>query len=192
MPTASTEAVIETPDFRIRPWRSADAESLQRHADDARVSAGLSDRFPYPYTIDDARNFLSAEMSHCSMAMAIEVDGVAVGGVGHEPGVDVHALRGQIGYWLGVALWNRGLMRRIVPLWVDHLFARHPHYQRLQALVYANNPASARVLALSGFRCEGVQRSAVIKRGVILDTQMWARLRDDARPAPLKDSPDDR
>lgn len=176
--------LIESADFRIRPWRSDDAVSLQRHADDARVSQGLSDRFPFPYTIDDADRFLSGAMSDPSRAMAIEIDGCAVGGIGHEPGSDVHAPRGQIGYWLGAAFWNRGLMRRIVPLWVDHLFASHPHYQRIQALVYANNPASARVLELSGFRCEGTHRCAVIKRGLILDTHTWARLRDDAWPAP--------
>ena len=182
------DGVIDGGDFRIRPWRDSDAPSLQRHADDARVSQGLSDRFPFPYTLDDARQFLASAASQPDRAMAIEIDGVAVGGIGQEAGVDVHALRTQIGYWLGVAFWNRGLMRRIVPLWVDHLFDTHPHYQRIQALVYANNPASARVLALSGFHCEGVQRCAAIKRGVILDTTTWARLRDDSRPAPTKDA----
>lgn len=34
--------------FRLRPWCVGDAAALVAHADDARVSAGLSDRFPFP------------------------------------------------------------------------------------------------------------------------------------------------
>lgn len=181
-------AALDAGDFRIRPWRRDDARSLQRHADDERVSQGLSDRFPFPYALADAEQFLAGPMSQPDRAMAIEIDGEAVGGISHEAGVDVQALRADIGYWLGASFWNRGLMRRALPLWVDYLFHKYPHYQRLQALVFASNPASARVLALSGFRCEGVHRCAVIKRGLILDTSTWARLRDDARPAPAKDA----
>lgn len=166
--------------FVLRPWRADDAESLQRHADDAAVSRFLSDRFPYPYTAADAKAFLDG-FAQAGTAWAIAIGdaadgGEAVGGIGVEPGRDVHRLTGQIGYWLGRTHWGRGLMSAAVPLWCAHLFARDP-FERLQAIVYAGNPASAKVLERSGFVLEGIQRRAAIKRGEILDVLLYARLR---------------
>lgn len=176
---------IAGPGFVLRPWRRDDAESLQRHADDAEVSRFLSDRFPYPYTAADAEAFLDG-LAQTGTAWAIAADGAsadgepagqqAIGGIGVEPGRDVHRLTGQIGYWLGRAYWGRGLMSVALPLWCTHLFARYP-FERLQAIVYAGNAASARVLERSGFALEGIQRRAAIKRGEILDVLLYARLR---------------
>ncbi len=162
--------------FVLRPWRPEDAASLQRHADDARVSAALSDRFPFPYTMADAQAFLDADLSCPSEALAIEIDGCAVGGVGVRRGVDEQRFTAEIGYWLGRSHWGRGLMPRIVPVWCAHLFASEP-LERLQANVHANNPASARVLEKCGFVREGVRRNAVSKRGELLDAWMYAILR---------------
>lgn len=168
-------AAIAGPGFVLRPWRREDAASLQRHADDAEVSRFLSDRFPYPYTAADAEAFLDGP-AQTGTAWAISINDAAVGGIGVEPGRDVHRLTGQIGYWLGRAHWGRGLMSAALPLWCAHLFARYP-FERLQAIVYAGNPASARVLERSGFVLEGIQRRAAIKRGEILDVLLYARLR---------------
>lgn len=162
--------------FLLRPWHPDDAVSLQRHADDARVSAGLSDRFPFPYTMADAQAFLGSNLSHPSAALAIEIDGGAVGGVGLRRGEDEQRFSAEIGYWLARGYWGRGLMTRIVPVWCAHLFASEP-FERLQANVHANNPASARVLEKCGFAREGVRRNAVSKRGVLLDAWMYAILR---------------
>ncbi len=48
--------------FRLRPWRPEDLESLLRHANDAEVSRGLRDRFPYPYTREDGEAFLAGRV----------------------------------------------------------------------------------------------------------------------------------
>jgi len=164
--------------FRLRPWRVGDAAALVVHANDARVSAALSDRFPFPYTAADARLFLGGVLGSPARSLAIEIDGSAVGGIGHVPGDGVHRIATQVGYWLGVAFWGRGVMSGALPLWCDHLLISHG-FERLQAIVYANNPASARVLEKSGFVFEGVQRRAAIKRGEVLDVLMYARLREN-------------
>jgi RimJ/RimL family protein N-acetyltransferase len=49
---------------------------------------------------------------------------------------------------------------------------------RLYATVYANNPASMRVLEKAGFAREGTQKSAVMKRGELLDLVVYARTRE--------------
>ncbi len=64
-------------------------------------------------------------------------------------------------------------MRAIVPLG----FASLP-LNRIEAYVYANNPASARVLEKAGFT-EGRLRRSVIKDDQVLDSLVYARLRDE-------------
>ena len=64
-------------------WRVDDASALALHANNRRVWADLRDRFPSPYTLDDA----DAWLRHCVRAVpatdfAIEVDGEAAGGIG--------------------------------------------------------------------------------------------------------------
>lgn len=171
--------------FILRPWCAADAESLQRHANDAEVARALSDRFPHPYGADDAAWFLASELSSPAEALAIEIDGAAVGGVGVRRGSDVHRLTGEIGYWLGRAYWGRGLMTHIVPVWCAHLFATQS-FARLQANVYSINPASARVLEKCGFVREGTCRDAVVKRGGLLDAWIYATLRAAWTKEPMR------
>ena len=166
--------LIERDGFRVRPWRLDDKPALLRHADDERVSRGLSDRFPWPYTDGDADEFLQGRVVGTADSLAIEVDGAAVGGIGMRRGVDVHRLSAEIGYWLGCAYWGRGLMSRIVPVWCAHLFSAHP-FLRLEAKVYSNNPTSAHLLEKCGFSCEGIKRNAAIKRGEIPSTYRYTQ-----------------
>lgn len=165
--------------FLLRAWRPDDCTALVHHANDEQVSRGLSDRFPYPYTEADAQAFLSAPLELPALVMAIEVEGAAVGGIGLRPGEGVQRIGGQLGYWLGRSFWGRGLMSRIVPLWCQHAFDQFG-YERLQATVLSNNPASARVLEKSGFEREGTLRRAAIKRNEVLDFWMYAMLRPGA------------
>lgn len=64
---------------------------------------------------------------------------------------------------------------------VAHGFASFS-LERIFASVYANNPASTRVLEKAGFQYAGRMRRNVIKDGEILDSLLYARVRDDAAP----------
>jgi RimJ/RimL family protein N-acetyltransferase len=174
--------LVEGEGFILRPWRLDDRDALVRHANDEGVSRGLSDRFPYPYTRQDADNFLSHPVEPPSLVLAIEIEGEAVGGIGMRPGEDTLRIGSQLGYWLGRQYWGRGLMSRIVPRWCAHVFANYG-FERLQATVLSNNPASARVLEKSGFAREGTLRRAAIKRNEVLDLWMYAMLRPEADSA---------
>lgn len=172
----------------LRPWRTDDLESLVANASHADVSRGLRDRFPYPYTGDDGRAWLARAVDESDRAWAIEFDGAAVGGVSLHPGTDVHRHSAELGYWLGRRYWGRGLMSAIVaafaPCAMD-AFRLH----RLHATVYANNPASMRVLEKAGFEREGVHKSAVVKRGELLDIVMYARVRSELGAAAAAGEP---
>ncbi|CTP84010.1 hypothetical protein XTPLMG728_0397 [Xanthomonas translucens pv. poae] len=41
--------------MQLRRWRGDDLDALLRHADDAQVVRGLSERFPHPYPVPTAR-----------------------------------------------------------------------------------------------------------------------------------------
>ena len=53
--------------------------------------------------------------------------------------------------------------------------------QRLQATVFAWNPASGRILEKSGFSLEGVHRNAIYKDGEFVDLLMYSQLRSEAQ-----------
>ena len=53
-------------------------------------------------------------------------------------------------------------------------FERFP-LRRISAEVFANNPASARVLEKAGFILEGRLRKHVLKDGELLDSLLYAR-----------------
>lgn len=159
----------------LRPWRGDDLESLLAHANNAHVSRGLRDRFPFPYTRADGEAFLALPAG-TEWRFAIEVDGCAVGGIGVRPGEDVHRIDAEVGYWLGEALWGRGIVSAALNTLVPRAFEQLD-LERVHAGVYSNNPASMRVLEKAGFAREGVMRRAVVKRGEVLDLVMYARLR---------------
>lgn len=160
----------------LRPWQPDDLDSLVANASDESVSRGLRDRFPYPYTGDDGRAWLARAVDESDRAWAIEIDGLAVGGVSLHPGSDVHRHAAELGYWLGQRHWGRGIMTTVICAFADRAMDTFKLY-RLFATVYANNPASARVLEKAGFEREGVQKSAVVKRGELLDLFVYARVR---------------
>ena len=81
----------------LRPWRLDDLESLVRHANNRNVWVTLRDRFPYPYTEETGRAWLTASAGQDPpAAVAIVVDGQAVGGLGIVPGSDVNRHTGEI------------------------------------------------------------------------------------------------
>lgn len=167
----------------LRAWRPDDLDSLVANASDENVSLGLRDRFPYPYTGNDGRAWLARAVDESDRSWAIEINGAAVGGISLHPGTDVHRYSAELGYWLGRRFWGRGIMTAILDVFANHAMSTF-RLHRLFATVYANNPASARVLEKVGFEREGVQKSAVVKRGELLDLVVYARVRESLESLP--------
>ena len=108
----------------LRRWRTSDAASVVRHANNPNVAKHLRDRFPHPYTPNDAQAFLTAASREAPQTnFAIEVRGIAVGGLGYVPGTDVERYSAEVGYWLGETCWGRGIMTDALVLFTRHAFA---------------------------------------------------------------------
>ncbi len=160
----------------VRDWLEDDCASLVRHANNRKVWRNLRDRFPHPYTDRDAESWLALAREQPQRAgWAIEVNGEAAGCVGLEPLADVHARCAHIGYWLGEAHWGLGIMTRVVGAVSGHALGKLG-FLRLEAPVYAWNPASMRVLEKCGFTREGVMRKSAFKDGEVIDCMLYARV----------------
>ena len=166
---------LELTQSTIRPWRLDDAESLTRHANNRKVWRALRDRFPHPYTAEDARKFLETTVKFEPITIfCIEVNGAAVGGIGIHLENDVHRHTAELGYWLGEEFWARGVMTEAVGAFTDFCFDRFS-LRRIYAEPFANNRASARVLEKAGFSFEGRLKNNVVKDGQVLDSLLYAR-----------------
>lgn len=163
----------------VRSWEWRDREAIVRHANNRKVSINLRDRFPFPYTDRDARNWLDAVIGlEPETNFAIDVAGEAVGGIGYTIQFDVDRRSAEIGYWLGESVWGRGIATEALTAVTDHAFANHD-LCRLFAHVFEWNQASARVLEKAGYAFEGRMRKSVTKEGQTIDQLMYAMIREE-------------
>lgn len=138
----------------------------------------MKDRFPHPYTLDDAARWIRhAATSDPETHFAIVVGGEAAGGIGIDLQTDVFHRCAEIGYWLGEAFWGRGIATEAVRAVTQWAFSRFG-ICRVEAVVFAWNPASMRVLEKAGYVCEGRQRKRVTKDGETTDLLLYAVVRE--------------
>jgi len=163
---------------RLRPWRRGDETALARHADNRNVWITLGDRFPSPYTLEDAKDWIAAALSQDpTVHFAIEVGGEAAGGIGLELQPDIWKRSAVIGFWLGEEHWGRGITTAALRVLTEHAFASFD-LCRLQAYVFEGNAASARVLEKAGYVWEARLRKAATKNGRTFDVMVYAMVRD--------------
>jgi RimJ/RimL family protein N-acetyltransferase len=158
----------------VRSWRRGDEASLVRHANNRSIWVNLRDRFPHPYTSDDAARWMTwALVERPETNFAIAVNDAAVGGIGYEIQPDVHRVSAEIGFWLGESLWGRGIMTEALRAVTEHAMRTH-NLARLYASVFEWNPASMRVLEKAGYVREAVLRRSALKDGRVIDQVLYA------------------
>jgi len=160
----------------LRPWQPTDKASLVANANNRNVWRNLADIFPHPYTDADADAWFHLANDHArSINLAIEVEGVAVGGIGARAGDGIHVRTAQFGYWLGETFWGRGIVTAAGRAFLEHL--KHDgRFVRLEAPVFEWNPSSMRVLEKLGFERVAVLRQAVTKDGQLIDSVLYSLL----------------
>lgn len=167
----------------VRSFRESDAAELARHANNRKVWLQLRDRFPHPYTIDDARGFIAfARGANPETAFAVTVDDLPVGSVGAVLGEDVERCSAEVGYWLGESYWGRGIATRALEGFTRYAFAAY-ELERLFAVPLAANTVSCRVLEKAGYRLEGRMRRSAVKDGVVQDQLLYAIVRGEVTTA---------
>ncbi|AQS48660.1 MULTISPECIES: GNAT family N-acetyltransferase [Thioclava] len=172
--TISTQPVIETERFVLRPLRRSDAGLIEMYSGDKRVAEGTR-AIPHPLPPGTAENFITRAQADDRVEDVWAIDG-SRHGMGELLGV-VSLTRldddqSEIGYWVGPGFWNTGLASEAVAAIIE----ANPHKSRtLFAEVFQDNPGSARVLTNSGFEYLGDAESWSLARGRHVPT--WTYLR---------------
>jgi RimJ/RimL family protein N-acetyltransferase len=153
-------------DLILRKLVPADAESIAKHANNFNVWINLTDAFPHPYSIEDAEIFidLQSEISPIEV-WAIVYQDEAIGTIGFNTVEENGHIRRELGYWIGEAYWNKGIVTTAVKAVVDISFQMHPEMNEISAFVFTYNPASAKVLEKSGFLPDNIKNKTIPKAG---------------------------
>jgi RimJ/RimL family protein N-acetyltransferase len=176
-------SVLATARLVLRAPRRSDGKAIATLANDRRIAANTA-RIPHPYGIEDAEKFIAAVNKREGEAcFVITLDGAPIGVCS----IDLREDGPEMGYWLGVPYWGRGLATEAARALIDHAFGDLEH-DTLISGARVNNPASRRVLEKCGFQWTGVRLSrirAINSAAPIdrfrLDRGLWASLKSWGR-----------
>ena len=140
--------------FKLRSWKISDVDSLVKYANNRNLTTYFTNRFPIPYTENDAKNFIEIALSDTQpLKYAIEINGEAVGGIDFHPQADILCKNMEIGYWIGEPFWGKGIMTDVVQEIIKIGF-QHFDIVRIFAKVFEKNIGSQKVLEKAGFSLE--------------------------------------
>lgn len=167
---------LEFGDYQIRDWEEWDAPSLAKYANNRKIWLNLRDAFPHPYTLSDAKEFISKVKTQDPRTyFAIASQTEAIGSIGLGLGKDVHRFTAEMGYWLAEPFWNMGIISAGIKIFSDFALEKF-NLNRIYAEPYSSNPASARVLEKAGFIREGIMKAHAYKDGKVLDMHLYAKI----------------
>lgn len=166
----------------IRRWKIEDKNDLAELLNNKNILNNLRDGIPYPYTVNDAEEFISSMLKADktkTFAFAITAEDKVIGSIGVFRCENIHFQTAELGYYLGEKYWGRGYATSAVKQACKYVFD-NTDIIRIFAEPFAYNTASCRVLEKAGFQFEGTLRSNAVKNGRVLDMKMYALLKDKA------------
>ena len=168
------------PGLTIRDWEADDAPTLAVNANDRRIWRNLRDRSPHPYGLADAEAFIAMTRAmEPRTFFAMVVNERVAGSIGYTLHDDVERVSAEIGYYVAVPYWGRGIATAALAAVTNYAFTTHADLRRIFAVPFAWSTASARVLEKAGYRLEGRMRLSAIKDGEVTDQLLYAILRDE-------------
>jgi ribosomal-protein-alanine N-acetyltransferase len=161
-------------EFTLRHWNMDDLDRLVQIANNPNIANNLTDKFPLPYTEAAGRAFIEMAMKNTPRNIfAIDIEGLASGGIGLHPQEDVHRKNAELGYWLAEPYWGKGIVPRAITQIVEYGFKTFD-IQRIFARPYGTNLASQRVLEKCGFKLEARLEKTLFKNEEYKDEVIYA------------------
>ena len=178
----NTTQIIVNEQITLAAFQPEDKATLILYLNDP-VLYGNTLKVPHPYTTFHAEEWLLRVEAEKDAPGGItnwsirHKEAGLIGGIGAfmKTGLDGHL--DEIGYWLAEPFRGRGIMTEVVQSYTEWLFDTRPALVRIEAGVFAHNPASARVLEKAGFVKEGFARMQHCKNGVYIDAILMAKFR---------------
>ena len=161
--------------FKLRPIERKDKKSLAKHANNKKISDNLRDRFPHPYTEEDAEWFINFVLSDNDpvKVFVIEINKEAAGVISVFPDEDIYRLNAEIGYWLGEEHWGKGIMTAVLKTTVKYAF-ENLAIKRIYATPFVSTTGSIKILEKAGFIQEAIIRKGAVKNNQVLDYHIYS------------------
>lgn len=142
-----------TPRLLLRPGWPEDAGALHAAINDEAIVRNLASA-PWPYRLDDARQFLSLPVDPATPRWLIFTRTDRAPQLAGCIGIDLQGNGdAELGYWISRRHWARGYATEAGRAVLDN--ARSLGHNRLIASHFVDNPASGSVLRKLGFKPTG-------------------------------------
>ncbi len=165
---------------KTKKWALDDAVDLAKALSNKKVQDNLRDGILYPYTENDAKEYISSMLSadeNQTFAFAITLDNKVIGSIGVFRQTNIHRRTAELGYYIAEEYWGRGIMTEAVKQICEYVF-KNSDIIRIYAEPFADNVASCRVLEKAGFLCEGRLKKNAVKNGKVIDMKMYSKLKE--------------
>ena len=143
---------LETERLELRPWTEADAEECFRYAKDPRV--GPAAGWPVHTGVENSRRIIREVLAVPeTYAIVWKETGLPIGAIGlnFHTSVSKGDDEAELGYWLGVPWWGRGIVPEAARAVLRHAF-EDLRLERVWCAYYEGNEKSKRVQEKLGFR----------------------------------------
>ncbi len=144
-----------------------------------RIFSDLTSNIPYPYVENDARSWLKMSKeafdNHTGYTFAIRnKEDQIMGAIGLHDRDDGKA---ELGYWIGIPYWNKGLVTEAAQAVLDFGFKKL-EFNKIFATHFLHNPASGRIMEKIGMEQEAVLKQEMKKDGEYFDIVRYAIFKD--------------
>lgn len=160
---------LTSPRLLLRPLRPSDAGPIALWCGQYRVASMLA-RVPHPYPPGAAEAYIERSLSGQSGEQVWALDGTPSGAAEFLGVIGLRRREGEpgcgFGYWVGPPAWGLGYATEAAAAVLDAAFAAA--IAAVEAGVYADNPASRRVLEKLGFVESGQDEAFCPARGVVV------------------------
>ena len=163
----------------LRKWTMEDAQQLSEMLNNQKILVNLRDGLPFPYTIDDAKDYIQAMLDadeDKTFPYAITHEDQVIGSIGVFRKDNIHFRTAELGYYIAEPYWGQGHGTRAVKQICEMVFET-TDIIRVFAEPFARNLGSCRILEKAGFQLEGILRKNAVKNGQIEDMKLYALVR---------------
>ncbi len=160
--------MLSTQRLTLRGIQESDASTMADLLADDEAGVRMTERLPWPATVEAAREWIRLRLGPNEHVFAIEVEGELAGAIGF-------ILMGEVvgvGYWLGKGY--RGKRYASEALAAVLTYAKTLGARVAVAETFLDNEASQRVLLQCGFERKGVHEKEVSNRAGVQQLMQFA------------------
>lgn len=168
--------------YYLSQVRSSDISELVLYMQERAIHDSVAN-LPDPYTIKEAKFWISYvervrnESGRLNNWAIRDRSGILIGGIGFRDPMPPGKKIGDFGYWIGKPYWGKGIMTRVVAHFCDFALSDYG-LRKIEARVFPENPASARVLLKAGFQKAKTLYNYIEVKDRWRDVELYVRRRE--------------